>query len=169
MFSRILVAIEMSKAGRHVFETALALAKATGANLKVLHVLCPDEEGCPDTSGLLGTYYYPGTDDEATEHGQIGWEQYSQKCLERLRSLVQMATTEGVQAEFAQPSGKPSQAICEEARNWEADLIVIGQRGLSGWEKALLGSVSSYVIQNAPCSVLADQSPIRARSVPAKV
>jgi nucleotide-binding universal stress UspA family protein len=57
MFHRILVALDTSKAGKSVFEEVLALAKANGANLMLLHVLCPNEEGCPDISGLLNTYY----------------------------------------------------------------------------------------------------------------
>lgn len=50
--------------------------------------------------------------------------------------------------------GTPTQAIVEEAGNWGADLIVMGSHGYGFWKRALLGSVSSSVVQHAPCSVL---------------
>jgi len=44
-------------------------------------------------------------------------------------------------------------SIIEQAENWNADLIVIGNRGLSRWERFLLGSTSLGVLHHAPCSV----------------
>jgi nucleotide-binding universal stress UspA family protein len=50
-------------------------------------------------------------------------------------------------------SGSPSQVIVEAADAWTADLIVIGSRGLGGWNRLLLGSVSDSVVHHAKCSV----------------
>jgi nucleotide-binding universal stress UspA family protein len=49
--------------------------------------------------------------------------------------------------------GPPRQVIVEEAERWNADLIVMGSRGLGAWNRLLLGSVSSGVIHHARCSV----------------
>ncbi|HEY6248004.1 MAG TPA: universal stress protein [Pyrinomonadaceae bacterium] len=49
--------------------------------------------------------------------------------------------------------GPPRQVIVEEAERWNADLIVMGSRGLGAWNRLLLGSVSSGVIHHAKCSV----------------
>jgi nucleotide-binding universal stress UspA family protein len=49
--------------------------------------------------------------------------------------------------------GSPKQVIVEEAERWNADLIVMGSRGLGTWNRLLLGSVSSSVVQHAKCSV----------------
>jgi nucleotide-binding universal stress UspA family protein len=49
--------------------------------------------------------------------------------------------------------GPPRQVIVEEADRWNADLIVMGSRGLGAWNRLLLGSVSSGVIHHAKCSV----------------
>lgn len=49
--------------------------------------------------------------------------------------------------------GSPQQVIVEEAENWGADLIVVGSRGLSAWNRLLLGSVSNAVVHHAKCSV----------------
>ena len=50
--------------------------------------------------------------------------------------------------------GNPGPAVCDFASEVSADLIVLGTRGRSGFKRALLGSVSDYVVRNAPCSVL---------------
>jgi nucleotide-binding universal stress UspA family protein len=51
-------------------------------------------------------------------------------------------------------SGSPQRAIVERAKEWGADLIVLGSHGYGFWSRALLGSVSTSVVNHAPCSVL---------------
>ncbi len=48
----------------------------------------------------------------------------------------------------------PERFIVEEAKNWKADLIVVGSHGRGFWERLTLGSVSNAVVHHAPCSVL---------------
>jgi nucleotide-binding universal stress UspA family protein len=50
--------------------------------------------------------------------------------------------------------GPPGAAIVSRAEQTGCDLIVIGHRGLSGFERFFLGSVSEYVLRHAPCPVL---------------
>jgi nucleotide-binding universal stress UspA family protein len=40
------------------------------------------------------------------------------------------------------------------AEDWQADLIVVGHRGRTLFERWLIGSVAKYVINHAPCAVL---------------
>jgi nucleotide-binding universal stress UspA family protein len=49
--------------------------------------------------------------------------------------------------------GSPSQAILDEAKSWEADLIVVGSHCYSALDRFLLGSVSSALASQASCSV----------------
>jgi nucleotide-binding universal stress UspA family protein len=51
-------------------------------------------------------------------------------------------------------SGEPAVEIIRLAHIYHADLIVIGNRGLTGLKRILEGSVSSQVVADAPCSVL---------------
>ena len=50
--------------------------------------------------------------------------------------------------------GEPAAAICELAVEVEARAIVLGTRGRGGFTRALLGSVSDYVVRSAPCTVV---------------
>lgn len=54
----------------------------------------------------------------------------------------------------ATPEGDAGSALCELAEDTGADAIVVGSRGRGAIKRALLGSVSSYVAQHAPCPVL---------------
>jgi nucleotide-binding universal stress UspA family protein len=50
--------------------------------------------------------------------------------------------------------GAPGPMLCELAEELGAGAIVIGSRGRGGFKRALLGSVSDYVVRNAPCPVV---------------
>lgn len=49
--------------------------------------------------------------------------------------------------------GSPDQQIIEKAKEWNADVIVVGSHGRGFWGR-LLGSVTSGIVHHAPCSVL---------------
>ncbi len=51
------------------------------------------------------------------------------------------------------PHGDPREVIVEQAKAFEADLIVLGSHGWRGLDRVLMGSVSEYVAIHAPCSV----------------
>jgi len=73
---------------------------------------------------------------------------------ERLDEAKSLLTSRGVQTRTVKGVGDPAKAILEEAKEWDADLIVVGSRGLSASERAVIGSVSSHVVHHAPCDVL---------------
>jgi len=50
--------------------------------------------------------------------------------------------------------GEPGAVLCERAKAASADVVVVGSRGRGAIRRLLLGSVSSYVVHNAPCPVL---------------
>ncbi|BAU15766.1 UspA protein domain protein (plasmid) [Leptolyngbya sp. NIES-3755] len=160
MFHKVLAAMDMSKVGKRVFDQALDLAEKNGASLMLLHILSPDEEGCPDISNVYW-HYYSTSDNVNLKNFQDLWQEFSQKGLECLRSRFEIATAAGVHTEYKQVAGSPGKAICETACTWDADLIVIGRRGLSGLSETFMGSVSNYVIHHAHCSVLTVQSQVK--------
>lgn len=60
----------------------------------------------------------------------------------------------GFRAESVVLEGDPETAITGDAREWGADLIVVGSHDRSRVERLLLGSVSQSVVKNSPCAVL---------------
>ncbi|GAA6620457.1 universal stress protein [Scytonema sp. NUACC26] len=59
-----------------------------------------------------------------------------------------------VESEIELVAGDPAQEIVRLANIYKADLIVTGSRGLTGVDRIVRGSVSSQVVEDAPCSVL---------------
>ncbi|HBE18624.1 MAG TPA: universal stress protein [Cyanobacteria bacterium UBA11149] len=160
MFEKILVAMDSSGIGSHVVDSALALAKVLNGHLMLLHVLAPEEENSPGVPGFVGVDYYPWRLDDVNISYRKQWDEFESECLEMLRSRTSQAVAEGVKAEFIQIPGSAGETICQFAKNWGADLIVIGHRGLSGLSELILGSVSNYVLHHATCSVLTIQSKV---------
>lgn len=162
MFHKILVALDGSNLNEHVFKHALDLARATGSNLLLLHVLNPADQDYPAS---IRTYpsianHYPLLDDEMLKYWHEKLSEYEQHQSEMLRSLASEAEAVGVTTEFTQNMGNPGRTICAVARTWEADLIILGRQGHSGINELLLGSVSNYVMHLAPCSVLTVQGKV---------
>ncbi len=62
------------------------------------------------------------------------------------------------QVEIRLLEGSPGPVLCRLAADVDADALVIGSRGRGGLKRALLGSVSDYVVRNAPCSVIVSRS-----------
>ncbi len=157
MFHKILVAMDRSEIGKHVFDQALSLAKATRATLMLLYVLSHDEQGTPKTPLLYSLDYHTTMSGETLEIYQEQWKTFEERGLELLRSRANEAIAAGVNVEFTQSAGSPGRNICDLARTWKSDLIVMGRRGHSGFNELILGSVSNYVLHHAPCSVLVVQ------------
>jgi nucleotide-binding universal stress UspA family protein len=76
---------------------------------------------------------------------------------ERRRELAEAKATlseKGIDATIVERKGEAASLIIDEAEKEGVDVIVIGTRGLNAAERWLLGSVSTRVVQHAPCNVL---------------
>lgn len=153
MLNKILIAIDITETNKSAFNEALSLAKMTGAKLMLLNIIAPDGTNYPNPFIYSG-YEYGLMDESLVTFYQKQWEKFKQRGLDTLRSLAEEAEAAGVEAEYIQDFGNPGQTICDRAKLWSADLIVIGSRGLTGVREMFLGSVSNYVTHHAPCSVL---------------
>lgn len=161
MFQKILVALDNSEIGEHVFNEAISLAKAVHANVMLLHVLSPFDGGYLNPVLLQPNGVYPTLHTEAVNKYMQQWEQLKQEKLNMLLCFAEQAKQAGIITEFSENLGDPGRAICEVARSWQADLIIVGRRGRKGLSEFFLGSVSNYVLHNASCSVLTVQGPIQ--------
>jgi nucleotide-binding universal stress UspA family protein len=76
--------------------------------------------------------------------------------LRQATELVQQATRAlGLDVACARViEGRAGPALCDYAKSTGASALVIGSRGRGGIKRALLGSVSDFVVRNAPCPVV---------------
>ncbi len=71
-----------------------------------------------------------------------------------LDAAAQIARDAGVQVEVYPRQGDPADAILDVAEEQDSDLIIVGNKGMTGAKRFLLGSVPNKVSHHAPCSVL---------------
>jgi nucleotide-binding universal stress UspA family protein len=150
MFQKILVAIDDSESSRNIFERSLTLATANRSELMLIHVLTILDDFYPSDTFI-------GLPESAMRIYAEQLEKREQAGIEKLQSLAAEATAAGVTTKFTQKIGDPGKMICEVAKAWNANLIVIGRRGLSGLSELLSGSTSNYVFHHAPCDVFTVQ------------
>ncbi|MGF1487913.1 MAG: universal stress protein [Prochloraceae cyanobacterium] len=165
MWEKILVPVDSSPAAENIFESALSLAKLTGGSLILLHVFSMDEEDAPPPPTFTGQYTRNrvtgeyDTKESIIEKRQKQWEIFEQKRLKFLKKMKDRASEQNVNTEIVRVFGNPGPVICQRSQEYGVDLIIMGNRGISTIEKIVLGSVSSYVVQNAFCSVLIARIP----------
>lgn len=134
-FRRILVGYDGSSSAEKALEAALAMASSLGSTVDVLSVVqLPEPATLPDLHAML---------DGAREHYE-----------KELRRIAQAANGNGIRLETDVAVGHPAEQIIQRAAQIRADLIVIGHRGVSKFEKLILGSVSERVLAYAHCPVL---------------
>lgn len=156
-FKKILVALDRSSNAPLVFDQALDQAIAHQASLVLVHTLRPEPE--MPTGPFMGI----GTIADVDMYGtlkrlqQERMEQEVEKSKLWLNDYREKAIAQGVSADVDCRAGEPCILICELARSWGADLIMIGRRGHQGLAEVVLGSVSNYVVHHSPCSVLVIQ------------
>ncbi len=151
MYRKILVALDESQLSQQAFQQSLSLAQAFNAQLQLLNVISPLEAKYQNTVSLIGSGYHSHETNEAAE---ADWQLLVSNRLDYLQSLVEEAEQAGIVADLAQEIGQPEHQICELAKDWEADLIVIGSHGRKGLNELIRGSVSNYVSHHVPCAVL---------------
>jgi nucleotide-binding universal stress UspA family protein len=135
----IVAATDFSPASRPAFAEALRFARRAGARLIVLHVLMP---ASPFEAGDATPSWV-----ELTARARRDAEQH-------LAAAVARARRAGVDAEGALVEGAPAEAITSAARRADAEAIVLGTHGRSGWSRFFMGSVASGVLQLARCPVV---------------
>lgn len=142
-FRRILVAFDGSSDSVKAVGLACSLASKYGSELTVVHVFTSPAIGFSAASGL------PIPDYKALEDAKKA------ASKEVLSKGLEIASRSGIK-----PKGElieaPSvvEALVEFAASEKADLIVTGTRGMTGFKKLVLGSVSSGLVNHAHCPVL---------------
>lgn len=148
MYQRILVPVDGSPTSDLGLAEAMKLAKLTGAQLRLLHVVdempfAMSAEGygamSTDVLGLL--------------------REAGEKILERGRTLVKEKGIAVDTVLFDSLSGRLRDRVVEQANEWHADLVVLGTHGRRGVKRALLGSDAEQVIRTSAVPVLLVRAP----------
>lgn len=85
---------------------------------------------------------------------ELEWEEEARTALEQLLSDAAARANRGaITVETHARFGAPAEVLCDMAAHLNADLIVVGNRGMQGGRR-FLGSVPNTVSHHAPCSVL---------------
>jgi len=142
MFRSIVLGTDGSETARKAVQQATELARQVGASISLVSAYQPvsnqrlrDEkrEVPKDMEWIVN----PREDVEAT-----------------LREAAEEVEGAGVQVETFAREGDAADAILDVAEEQRADLIVVGNKGMTGAKRFLLGSVPNKVSHHAPCSVL---------------
>jgi nucleotide-binding universal stress UspA family protein len=136
---KILVPTDFSEHADKAIETAEILAKPLGAEIHLLHVLhLPIQAVTPEMAVV-----------------PVGFWQdlraYAEKKIAASKAAIEK---QGVRCTSEVIEDIPGFAIAAAAKRTNADLIVMGSRGLTGLKHVLLGSVAERTVRTAPCPVL---------------
>lgn len=142
MFSSLVVGTDGSDTAKEAVRQATELAKALGARVHLVSAYEPVAESrlreervqVPDD---LQWMVNPREDVEAT-----------------LRVAAEGIEQQGVEVATYAREGDPADAILDVAEEQGCDLIVVGNKGMTGARRFLLGSVPNKVSHHAPCSVM---------------
>ncbi len=142
MFKSIVVGTDGSETAGEAVRQAVELASAVGATIELVCAYEPvpaqrlREERLQAPEDLQWTIN-PREDVDST-----------------LAAAAETARAGGVDVNVYPRQGDPADAILDVAEEREADLIVVGNKGMTGAKRFLLGSVPNKVSHHAPCSVL---------------
>ena len=144
MFKRILVPIDGSAHSTKAAEMAMELALTYKAELTLLHVARKFD--LPDQ---LKDYIKT---EQLTAHDMLAIDEATKRVIADIKLGAEKRGIKKIKTVFRE--GKPARSIVDYARKAQVDAIVMGSRGLSEFESALLGSVSHKVATLAECTVM---------------
>ena len=142
MFRSIVVGTDGSDTATQAVLQAVDLARSVGAKIELVSAYEP-------VAGHLRSRLEGRVDVLAGVDRPL-------QVLGRLPPLLSqpLARDAGVTVDLYARQGDPADAILDVAEEQQADLIVVGNKGMTGAKRFLLGSVPNKVSHHAPCSVL---------------
>jgi nucleotide-binding universal stress UspA family protein len=142
VFTRIVVGTDGSETAAEAVRQAVDLAKLSGAELSIVSAYEPVSKRRVEGEKL---------DAPADVQYEIGPREDVNLVLD---AAAASARKEGVEVQTHPVEAEPADAILNVAEETKADLIVVGNKGMTGARRFLLGSVPNNVSHHAPCSVV---------------
>jgi nucleotide-binding universal stress UspA family protein len=153
LFKKILVALDGSESSQRASQVAVELAEKLKADLIVLHAISPPASYYHSTIASPTGMSLPAP----SQHEIDAYYAYARKvALDIVGETESKAKKQGIQIKTEIPEAVSSvvETIINHASKENVDLIIVGTRGLGGFKKMLLGSVSSGIVSHAHCPVL---------------
>jgi nucleotide-binding universal stress UspA family protein len=150
MYKKILIAFDGSEPSKHALDQGVSIANLAGAEVFIISVVprvmmpvFPDEGfgAAPVTAAQ-----------DMTEYQQKMRDIYAKSLKEAEDDIEEKYPDLKVSTELME--GRPSSTIVEEAEKKDAELIVIGSRGLGGITGWILGSTSRRVVESCTVPIL---------------
>lgn len=142
MYESILVGTDGSETAREAVRQAIDLATAVGARLQIVSAYEPVSE-------------HRLRSERAEVPQDVQWMVTPREEVdETLQEASEVAEAAGLAVDTFARQGDPADAILDVAEEQGSDLIVVGNKGMTGAKRFLLGSVPNKVSHHAPCSVL---------------
>jgi nucleotide-binding universal stress UspA family protein len=143
MYQRILVPIDGSPTSDKALSTAMQMAKAFSARLRLVHVV---EE----------TAYLSGYDPFGGYSGDLirVMRESGEKILGQGMAAAKAAGVEAETLLFDKLGQRLGEAVANDAKLWGADLMVVGTHGRRGLGRLLMGSGAEQIIRQSPVPVL---------------
>lgn len=146
MFSSMVVGTDGSATASHAVREAVDMARALGAKLEIVSAYAPISEQRLRSERR-----------DAPEDVQWAINPH-QEVTARLEDAAEIARAAGVQVSTHARAGDPADAILDVAEEQNADVVIVGNKGMTGTKRFLLGSVPNKISHHAPCSVLIIQT-----------
>lgn len=147
MFNKLLVPLDGSETAQCGLEQAIALAKATGASLRLVHVIEPVPIATDMmTAGVWGALI-------------AGQHEAGEQMLAAATAVAERAGVKTACQVLDKPGERTADAILHEAATSGCDLIVMGTHGRRGFKHLMLGSDAERVLQLSKLPVLVVRHP----------
>jgi nucleotide-binding universal stress UspA family protein len=153
MFKKLLVALDGSENSERASRASVELAEKLKAELIVVHAITPPALYYHTEISPEGPVIEPPTHEKEIDL-------YLEYARRLGRGIVDPTMSEAkkrgitVKADLPEATASVVETIVNQANKENADLIIVGTRGLGGFKKLLIGSVSSGVVSHAHCPVL---------------
>jgi len=134
VIDRVLCPVDFSEHSERALKNAIALTSLFNSELQVLSVYEPPKS--------TSVFIKEGKDDFKDEHQEL------------LDSFLKNIDFNKVQRNIKLRSGQPTEEIIAEAKDFNANLLIMGSAGRSGIHRKAIGSTTEKIITDSPCSVI---------------
>lgn len=152
----ILVPIDFSEQSQYALNFAAQLAEKGKLQIQAIHIIEGPQNHTFNTMG-------DGIANESEDYFFL--KQLLEKTKENMRNLVESKAYAGINITGSVEIGNPYQSISKAIADHQADLVVMGSKGVSGIDEVLIGSNTEKVVRHAKCPVITIKSEVKLNTI----